>query len=118
MNYKIIDPLIAAIIGALAALTAAKIVPTNSNMLLGMLLGGLCGMALQTVLMFPLMILFGAFEIMIPSALIAMPVGMMSGMVEASISVSSFGIIWAGMVFGLFVAGCIYFYNRKLVSRL
>ena len=118
MSYKIIDPLIAAIIGSLVAITAAKVVPADSNMLLGMLLGGICGIALQIVLMFPLMILFGAFEIMIPFALIAMPVGMMSGMTKAWFNVSISKFTWAGAIFGLFVAIFIYFSNRKIRTQL
>ncbi|MEC7641310.1 MAG: hypothetical protein VYC17_04055 [Nitrospinota bacterium] len=117
MNYKIIDPLIAAMIGGLAVIIAVKAVPTSSNMLLGMLLGGLCGMALQVVLMLPLMILFGAFEVMIPFALIAMPVGMLSGMAVTGTHAKPFEITCSGAFFGLLVAVFIYFYNRKLANR-
>jgi len=113
MNFKIIDPLIGAGSGALIACAVSLIVPAGWNMFLAMAAGGGIGMGLKFILLLGLAPFFGAFEVMIPLSVIAMSVGMLSGMMSGS--VPAWCIILTGTITGLAVSSAIYFSNKKLV---
>ena len=114
MNLKIIDPLTGACSGAIIAFAVSQIIPTDWNMFLAMAVGGAIGMALKFVLLLLLAPFFGAFEVMIPLSIIAMSVGMLSGMAVAQGSVPDGCISVTGGMIGLTVAMAIYFSNKKL----
>jgi hypothetical protein len=111
MNLKIADFFVGAFSGALVAATVAYIpLPFTP-----MLLGGLIGMLLVIPLKILLMPLFGAFEVMIPLAIIGMTVGMGAAMLSSA-TVSSNIVIAFGALTGLFVATIIYHSNKRYTS--
>lgn len=114
MNFKIIDALIGACSGAIIAFTVSQIIPAHWNMFLAMAVGGGIGMGLKFILLILLSPFFGAFEVMIPLSVIAMSVGMLSGMASAEGGVSDGCIFVTGAMIGLAVSTAIYFSNRKL----
>ncbi|MFQ5717855.1 MAG: hypothetical protein ACE5GQ_12255, partial [Nitrospinales bacterium] len=85
----------------------------EGGMLLGMLAGGLIGMAAQFILMIPLMILFGAFEVMIPLGLIAMPAGMVGGMAATQAQIPDYCAASAGGALGFVIAAIVSYSNQK-----
>ncbi|MCH8313631.1 MAG: hypothetical protein IID17_11670 [Nitrospinae bacterium] len=115
MNFKIIDPLTGICSGAIIAFAVSQIIPTDWNMFLAMAVGGGIGMVLKFVLLLLLAPFFGAFEVMIPLSIIAMSVGMLSGMASAQGSVPDGCISVTGGIIGLAVSAAIYFSNKKLV---
>jgi hypothetical protein len=115
MNFKVIDGLIGTLSGAIIAVAVSQIIPAHWNMFLGMAVGGAIGMILKFLLMICLIPFFGAFEVMIPLSIIAMMVGMLSGMATAHGSVPGWCITATGGVLGFTVAVYIYFSNKKLL---
>lgn len=116
MNFKIIDLLIGTLSGSVIAFTVDQLVPGHWNMLLAMAVGGALGMVLKFILLVLLAPFFGAFEVMIPLSLIAMTVGMLSGMATVHESVPSECIAVGGGMIGFSVAVGIYFSNKKLLT--
>ncbi len=114
MNFKIIDPLIGAGSGAIIAFTVSQIIPANWNMFLAMAAGGGIGMILKFVFLLLLAPFFGAFEVMIPLSIIAMSVGMLSGMASTNGSVTDGCISVTGGLVGLAVSVVVYFSNKNL----
>jgi hypothetical protein len=115
MNFKIIDTLVGACSGATIAFAVSQIIPTGWNMFLAMAVGGGIGMVLKFVFLLLLAPFFGAFEVMIPLSIIAMSVGMLSGMVSAQGDVPNECIWITGGIIGMVVSTVIYFSNKKLV---
>ena len=115
MNFKIIDPLTGTCSGVIIAFAVSQIIPADWNMFLAMAVGGGIGMVLKFVLLLLLAPFFGAFEVMIPLSIIAMSVGMLSGMISAQGSVPAWCISVTGGIIGLTVSMAIYFSNKKLV---
>jgi hypothetical protein len=111
MNLKIADFFVGAFSGALVAATVSYISPP----IMPMLLGGLIGMLLVVPLKIALMPLFGAFEVMIPLAIIGMTVGMGAGMLSFT-SVSSNIVIASGALTGLIVATIVFFSNKRYTA--
>jgi len=114
MNFKVIDLLIGTSSGAIIAFAVSQIIPAHWNMFLAMAVGGVIGMILKFMLLIILAPFFGAFEVMIPVGIIAMLVGMMSGMAATQASATEGCITATGAVLGFTVAVCIYFSNKKL----
>lgn len=110
MNLKIADFFVGAFSGALVAGVVSYISPP----FMPMLLGGLIGMLLVIPLKIALMPLFGAFEVMIPLAIIGMTVGMGAGMLSFN-TISSNIII--GALTGLIVATIVYFSNKRYTTQ-
>ncbi len=115
MNFKVIDSLIGICSGVIIAFTVSQIIPIGWNMFLAMAVGGAIGMVLKFILLLLLAPFFGAFEVMIPLSLIAMSVGMLSGMSTTLGSIPVACIVATGGVLGFTVAVCIYFSNKKLL---
>ena len=115
MNFKIIDPLTGTCSGVIIAFAVSQIIPPGWNMFLAMAVGGGIGMILKFVLLLGLAPFFGAFEVMIPLSIIAMSVGMLSGMASAHGGVPDGCIFVTGGIIGLAVSMAIYFSNKKLV---
>ena len=115
MNFKVIDLLIVTCSGAIIAFAVSQIIPAHWNMFLAMAVGGVIGMVLKFMLLILLAPFFGAFEVMIPVSLIAMMVGMLSGISAAQGSVPVECIVAVGGVLGFTVALLIYFSNKKLL---
>jgi hypothetical protein len=111
MNLKIADFFVGAFSGALVAWIVSYISPP----FMPMLLGGLIGMLLVVPLKIALMPIFGAFEVMIPLAIIGMTVGMGAGMLSLT-PVSSNIIIASGALTGLIVATIVYFSNKRYTT--
>jgi hypothetical protein len=114
MNFKIIDSLIGVCSGAIIAFAVSQIISTDWNMFLAMAVGGGVGMVLKFILLILLAPFFGAFEVMIPLSIIAMSVGMLSGMMAAQGSFSTEFTSITGAILGLAVSVAIYFSNKKL----
>jgi hypothetical protein len=114
MNFKIIDPLVGFCSGAIIAFAVSQIIPEGWNMFLAMVVGGGVGMFLKFIFLLLLAPFFGAFEVMIPLSLIAMSVGMLSGMAAAQGGFSGACILAAGGIIGLAVSTVIYYSNKKL----
>ena len=112
MNLKIADFFVGAFSGALVAGVVTYIAPP----FMSMLLGGLIGMLLVIPLKIALMPLFGAFEVMIPLAIIGMTVGMGAGMLSFT-TVSSNIVIASGALTGLIVATIVYFSNKRYIVQ-
>lgn len=72
-------------------------------------------MVLKFVLLLLLAPFFGAFEVMIPLSIIAMSVGMISGMAAAEGSIPDECIFVTGGMIGLAVSIAIYISNKKLL---
>lgn len=117
MNFKKIDSLIGTCSGAIIAFAVTQIVPTHGNMFLAMTVGGGIGMVLKFILLILLAPFFGAFEVMIPLSIIAMSVGMLSGMAASQGSVPDGYISAAGGIMGLAVSSAIYFSNQRLLRN-
>ncbi len=116
MNFKIIDYTIGTVSGIIIAFTVLQIIPGHWNMLLGMLAGSVIGMALKFVLLIGLAPFFGAFEVMIPVSLIAMIVGMVSGMAATAGPIPAGCVYAAGGAIGFAIAGMVLRSNRKLTQ--
>lgn len=114
MNFKFIDLLIGTCSGVIIAFTVSQIIPGHWNMFLGMVAGGAIGMVLKFLLLILLAPFFGAFEVMIPVGIIAMLVGMMSGMAATQSRFTNGCIVAMGGILGFTVAVCIYLSNNKL----
>lgn len=112
MNFRIIDSLIGTCSGAIIAFAVSQIIPAHWNMFLAMAVGGGIGMVLKFILLLLLAPFFGAFEVMIPLSIIAMSVGMLSGMMSGSVPAGC--ISATGGILGLAVSVAIYFSNKKL----
>ena len=112
MRLKIADFFIGTLCGALVAGVVSYISPP----FMPMLLGGLIGMLLVILLKIVLMPLFGAFEVMIPLAIIGMTMGMGAGMLSF-VNVASNIIIAFGAVSGLLVATIVYFSNKRYTTQ-
>jgi hypothetical protein len=82
-------------------------------MFLAMAVGGGIGMTLKFFLLLLLAPFFGAFEVMIPLSIIAMSVGMLSGMVTAQGGVPVWCLTATGGIIGLAVSVAVYFSNKK-----
>jgi len=115
MNFKIIDTLVGACSGAMIAFAISQIVSTDWNMFLAMAVGGGIGLVFKFILLLLLAPFFGAFEVMIPLSIIAMSVGMLSGMMSAQGGVPEGCILVTGGIIGVAVSTVIYFSNKKLV---
>ena len=112
MNFKIIDALVGACSGAMIAFTVSRIVSPDWNIFLAMAVGGGIGLVFKFTLLLLLAPFFGAFEVMIPLSVIAMSVGMLSGMAAGNFNG---GCVWiTGGIMGLAVSTVIYFSNKKL----
>lgn len=116
MNYKIIDPLIGFFSGAIVASTAAWLASPDWDMFPAMLAGGVCGMILQLFLTLLLMPFFGAFEVMIPLAIIGMLAGMGGGMAATLADVSRLFITATGGALGLAVTAWVCYSHRSLTQ--
>ena len=112
MSLKIADFFIGAFCGALVAGLVSYISPP----FMPMLLGGLIGMLLVIPLKIVLMPLFGAFEVMIPLAIIGMTVGMGAGMLSFAIVASNIVITFGAMT-GLLIATIVYFSNKRYTTQ-
>ena len=111
MGLKIADFFVGAFSGALVAWVVSHIpLPFTP-----MLLGGLTGMLLVIPLKILLMPLFGAFEVMIPLAIIGMTVGMGAAMLSTATAPSTI-VIAFGALTGLLVATIVYFSNKRYTS--
>lgn len=117
MNFKIIDPLVGFCSGAIIAFAVCQIIPEGWNMVLAMALGGSIGMLLKFALLLLLAPFFGAFEVMIPLSIIAMSVGMLSGMAAAQGGATAECISAVGGIIGLAISTAIYFSNNKLAQQ-
>lgn len=113
MNLKVADFFISTFAGGAVALTVFSFLASSTNMLLAMVLGGLIGMVLVMPLKIILMPFFGAFEVLIPLAIIGMGVGMATGMLSILPDLSG-GVVttWGGIA-GFMVASIIYFSNQR-----
>ncbi|MBC8288534.1 MAG: hypothetical protein H8E42_13770 [Nitrospinae bacterium] len=111
MNLKIADFFIGAFSGALVAGVVSYISPP----FMPMLVGGLIGMVLILPLKIALMPFFGAFEVMIPLAIIGMTVGMGAGMLS-TLDVNNI-VIASGALTGLLVATIIHFSNKRYTAE-
>ncbi len=116
MNFKVIDLIIGVFSGILIAFAVCRIVPAHWNMLAGMFAGGVIGMALKFALLILLAPFFGAFEVMIPLSIIAMIVGMTSGMAVSHGGIPQALIASGGGTIGFAIAVLIYYSNKKLVT--
>lgn len=114
MNFKIIDLLIGSCSGTIIAFAVVQTIPVDWNMFLAMVAGGVISMILKFTLLILLAPFFGAFEVMIPVGIIAMIVGMLSGMATVHSSVPNGCIVAGGGVLGFVIAVFIYFSNKKL----
>jgi hypothetical protein len=117
MNFKIIDPLVGFCSGAIIAFAVSQIIPAGWNMVLAMAFGGGVGMILKFIFLLLLAPFFGAFEVMIPLSIIAMSVGMLSGMATAQGGVPTECISVIGGVIGFAISTAIYFSNNKLAKQ-
>ncbi|MEE9258062.1 MAG: hypothetical protein V3U37_00850 [Nitrospinaceae bacterium] len=111
MNYKIMDPLMGLLAGAVIGTGVFYLVPPGWNIAAGMFAGGVFGMILNFFLMVPLIPLFGAFETMIPLSVIGMLAGMAGGMAATHGETPLPCITVTGAVIGLTVSLVIYFSN-------
>ena len=111
MIFKAADFFVGAFSGAFVALAVSYISPP----FMPMFLGGLIGMLLVIPLKVTLMPLFGAFEVMIPLAIIGMTVGMGAGMMSF-FNVAINIVIVSGALTGLFVATIIHYSNKRYTS--
>ncbi|QPJ65573.1 MAG: hypothetical protein G3M78_09275 [Candidatus Nitrohelix vancouverensis] len=111
MNFKWIDPCVCIASGALIAISASLTIPASTSALGAMFIGGIAGMIAMIPLVILLVPLFGAFEMMIPLHLIAMPAGMLGGMLAEHSP--QFCIAGAGALWGTVIFFIIWFYDRK-----
>jgi predicted ATP-dependent Lon-type protease len=117
MNFKIIDPLVGFCSGAIIAFAVSQVIPEGWNMILAMAVGGSVGMLLKFIFLLLLAPFFGAFEVMIPLSIIAMSVGMLSGMAAAQGSATAECISATGGIIGLAISTAIYFSNNRLTKQ-
>ena len=116
MILKIADFFIGTLSGAAMAFCIDLLIPSELNMIIGMLLGTLTGMAMMLVMMFLLIPFFGAFEVMIPLHANGMMVGMASGMLSTLPLVTSNHLTILGALIGFLVSLSIYFSNKYLTQ--
>jgi hypothetical protein len=116
MNLKIADFFIGTFSGGTVAWVVYQTLPSDTHMLLAMILGGLIGMTIVLPLKFLLMPLFGGFEVVIPLGIIGMGVGMTAGMLSTLPDVSGFIVIVWGNLAGIVVATLIYFSNKHYIN--
>ena len=116
-NYKIIDPLIGILCGAFIAFAVHLTVPSHWNMFAAMMVGGMLGMLVKFPLMFLLVPLFGAFEVMIPLSIIAMLAGMASGMAATVDATPHLSAVSMGAIIGLAVVIAVQITNRKFARE-
>jgi len=88
----------------------------DMNMFLAMILGGLIGMILMTIMMLLLMPFCGAFEVMIPLHINGMLIGMSAAMLSTLPSISTHLITSGGALAGLMVSVSVYFSNKHLTQ--
>jgi len=114
MFYKIGDLFVPIIIGALTAGAVALTVSPSLAMPLAMIIGMLWGMAAQVLVLFVLMPLFGAFEVMVPSMMAGIAGGMVAGMLAVSWLTDITFLIIIGIAVGGIVYGWVCWGNRRL----
>lgn len=116
MYFIIGDYLAGMLIGTLTALGVRGLVPSGTDMVVGMLVGTLVGMGIHVVLGMLLMPLLGMFEAMIPGMLIGMYGGMLFGMRDAMAAGSPTlgATAWVGALFGAAVVLALKAYDRTL----
>ena len=114
MFYKIGVLFVPIIIGALTAGAVALTVSPALAMPLAMIIGMLWGMAAQVLVLFLLMPLFGAFEVMVPSMMAGIAGGMVAGMLAVSWLTDITFLVIIGIAVGGIVYGWVYWGNRRL----
>lgn len=95
------DVLSNALVGGVAAALAAFAIPAAWSMVPGMLVAMLLGMAVASVLAFPLMRWFGAMEVMLPTMLGGMLAAMVAGMQAAMAPLGAAQAALEGALIGL-----------------
>ena len=102
--YFIVGDLLATVVvGGLAGLVAAAVVPTGWNMMVAMLIGMALGMVLALPGSFAFMPFFGAMEVMVPAMLSGMFAGMWVAMGAAMTPMTATEGLRAGAWIGV---GC------------
>ena len=114
MFYKLGDLFAPVIIGAVTAGAVALTVSPAFSMVFAMLVGMLWGMAAQVLVLFVLMPLFGAFEVMVPSMMAGIAGGMVAGMLAVSWLTDITFLIIIGIAVGGIVYGWVCWGNRRL----
>jgi hypothetical protein len=114
---KIADFFIGICAGGLVALVVFLLPSPPNNMFVAMILGGLTGMVLVLPLKILLMPFVGAFEVMIPLAIIGMGVGMTAAMLCTVPTISGYTVIAWGDLVGLAVSTLIYRSNKILINQ-
>ncbi len=118
MKYKFIDPTVQTLSGTITAVTSATIVPNSWNMFLGMILGDIIGMLFMIVLMIPLTVVFGGFEIMIPLFLVTMSCGMIGGMLGTAEHISLNQVAFTGALVSLIIFTYVAWSDHKFNGQV
>ena len=118
MNYKLADPTVQILSGTITAIISASVVPNSWNMFLGMISGNFLGMFFMFILMVPLTIVFGGFEIMIPLFLVTMSCGMVGGMLGTVEHISLNHVAFAGALVSLMIFAYVAWSDHKLRGRI
>lgn len=114
--FRLGDYLAGILTGVLTALAVRVIVGPNWDMVLVMLVGMAVGMGVHLSLLLLLIPLLGAFEVMMPGAIIGMYGGMLFGMRDAMQQhiISLNQALAVGGLFGFVVVFVIRWWNRRL----
>jgi fucose 4-O-acetylase-like acetyltransferase len=118
MKYKLADPTVQILSGTITAIVSASIVQNSWNMFLGMILGNFIGMFFMIILMIPLTIVFGGFEIMIPLFLVTMSCGMVGGMLGTVERISLNQVAFTGALVSLMIFAYVAWSDHKLRGQV
>ena len=102
------------LVGALVGLVSAIFVGVGWNMLLAMILAMMLGMLIGGLTFFPLSLLFGAMEVMLPAMLTGMISGMIVGMRGTMHSMTPYEGAAIGGLCGLVCILIIWVINSRL----
>lgn len=117
MKYKFIDPAVQTISGTITAVVTAAIVQNSWNMFLGMIFGDIVGMFFMIILMVPLTVIFGGFEVMIPLFLVTMSCGMVGGMLGTIEHISLDQVAFTGAIISLIIFAYVAWSDHKLKGQ-
>jgi fucose 4-O-acetylase-like acetyltransferase len=118
MKYQLVDPTVQILSGTITAVISASVVQNSWNMFFGMILGNFIGMFFMIILMIPLTVVFGGFEIMIPLFLITMSCGMVGGMLGTVEGISLNQIAVTGALVSLIIFAYVAWSDHKLRGQV
>jgi hypothetical protein len=118
MKYKLADPTVQFLSGTITAIVSASVVQNSWNMLLGMILGNFIGMLFMFILMVPLTVVFGGFEIMIPLFLVTMSCGMVGGMLGTVEHISLNQVAFTGALVSLTIFAYVAWSDHKFRGQV